>query len=303
MDFAVTFRDWASETTNYPNFVVEMALAHAIGDKVEAAYRRGDLLGKRQAAAGGVVEILHVAATGRRGAADAEASMKREEKAELLNMKPKKMVELLSMKPEEKAELRAKAALKVLRELLDAAKAQVEPIRWRGEGGPEFEDFVHALESGGQHPLLKQWENLKATAAAKRPAASLLDQNTRRLVVLLVESLVRAGLGKGAARKRASEALQRVLPKATTRAIKYWQAGYVLTSDDEWLIAQATEHHGHDLDHLSGLFRGLILYADNPIMAWSAIRRLPHPADNNPQLLLSKISNDSPTYVHARRVA
>jgi integrase len=43
-----TFRDWASETTNFPNQVVEMALAHAVGDKVEAAYRRGDLLRKRQ---------------------------------------------------------------------------------------------------------------------------------------------------------------------------------------------------------------------------------------------------------------
>ena len=48
MDFASTFRDWASETTNFPNHVVEMALAHAIGDKVEAAYRRGDLLAKRR---------------------------------------------------------------------------------------------------------------------------------------------------------------------------------------------------------------------------------------------------------------
>ena len=47
--FRSTFRDWAGETTNYPNFVVEMALAHAIGDKVEAAYRRGDLLAKRKA--------------------------------------------------------------------------------------------------------------------------------------------------------------------------------------------------------------------------------------------------------------
>jgi integrase len=43
-----TFRDWAAECTNYPNHVVEMALAHAIGDKVEAAYRRGDLFKKRQ---------------------------------------------------------------------------------------------------------------------------------------------------------------------------------------------------------------------------------------------------------------
>jgi integrase len=42
--FRSTFRDWAAERTNYPNHVVEMALAHAVGDKVEAAYRRGDLL-------------------------------------------------------------------------------------------------------------------------------------------------------------------------------------------------------------------------------------------------------------------
>jgi integrase len=45
--FRSTFRDWAAETTNYPNHVVEMALAHIIGNKVEASYRRGDLLSKR----------------------------------------------------------------------------------------------------------------------------------------------------------------------------------------------------------------------------------------------------------------
>ncbi|MCK1417638.1 integrase arm-type DNA-binding domain-containing protein [Bradyrhizobium sp. CW4] len=45
--FRSTFRDWAAESTSYPNHVVEMALAHTIGDKVEAAYRRGELLGKR----------------------------------------------------------------------------------------------------------------------------------------------------------------------------------------------------------------------------------------------------------------
>jgi integrase len=43
-----TFRDWAAETTNSPNHVVEMALAHTVGDKVEAAYRRGDLFEKRR---------------------------------------------------------------------------------------------------------------------------------------------------------------------------------------------------------------------------------------------------------------
>ena len=45
--FRSTFRDWASERTNYPRDVAEMALAHTIGDKVEAAYRRGDLMTKR----------------------------------------------------------------------------------------------------------------------------------------------------------------------------------------------------------------------------------------------------------------
>lgn len=47
--FRSTFRDWCSERTNYPRDVAEMALAHAIGDKVEAAYRRGDLFDKRRA--------------------------------------------------------------------------------------------------------------------------------------------------------------------------------------------------------------------------------------------------------------
>jgi integrase len=46
--FRSSFRDWAAERTDYPNHVVEMALAHAVGDKVEAAYRRGDLLAKRR---------------------------------------------------------------------------------------------------------------------------------------------------------------------------------------------------------------------------------------------------------------
>lgn len=46
--FRSTFRDWAAETTSYPNEVVEMALAHTIAGKVEAAYRRGDLLEKRR---------------------------------------------------------------------------------------------------------------------------------------------------------------------------------------------------------------------------------------------------------------
>jgi integrase len=43
-----SFRDWCAERTNFPSEVAEMALAHAVGNKVEAAYRRGDLYQKRQ---------------------------------------------------------------------------------------------------------------------------------------------------------------------------------------------------------------------------------------------------------------
>src|SRR5262249_9431187 len=46
--FRSTFSDWCSERTNFPAEVREMALAHVVGDKVEAAYRRGDLFDKRR---------------------------------------------------------------------------------------------------------------------------------------------------------------------------------------------------------------------------------------------------------------
>jgi integrase len=47
--FRSSFRDWISEATSYPRDVAEMALAHQIEDKSEAAYRRGDLIEKRKA--------------------------------------------------------------------------------------------------------------------------------------------------------------------------------------------------------------------------------------------------------------
>ncbi len=46
--FRSSFRDWASETTGFPHEVCEMALAHTIANKAEAAYRRGDLFEKRR---------------------------------------------------------------------------------------------------------------------------------------------------------------------------------------------------------------------------------------------------------------
>ena len=46
--FRSTFTDWVAERTAYPSEVREMALAHAIGNDTEAAYRRGDLFDKRR---------------------------------------------------------------------------------------------------------------------------------------------------------------------------------------------------------------------------------------------------------------
>jgi integrase len=73
--FRSSFRDWAAERTTFPAEVAEMALAHAVNDKVEAAYRRGDLFQKRRQlaeawarfcaappATGGVVPIRQTAA-------------------------------------------------------------------------------------------------------------------------------------------------------------------------------------------------------------------------------------------------
>ena len=45
--FRATFKTWATERTNFPREVVEAALAHVAGDKVEAAYQRGDVFNKR----------------------------------------------------------------------------------------------------------------------------------------------------------------------------------------------------------------------------------------------------------------
>jgi integrase len=46
--FRSTFKDWCTEQTGFPNEMSEMALAHTVSDKVEAAYRRGDMREKRR---------------------------------------------------------------------------------------------------------------------------------------------------------------------------------------------------------------------------------------------------------------
>jgi integrase len=46
--FRTTFRTWAAECTDYPREIAEMALAHTVGNQVEAAYQRSKLIEKRR---------------------------------------------------------------------------------------------------------------------------------------------------------------------------------------------------------------------------------------------------------------
>jgi integrase len=62
--FRSSFRDWAAERTSFPSEVAEMALAHVVGNKVEAAYRRGDLFDKRRRLMGAWAEFLSKAPAG-----------------------------------------------------------------------------------------------------------------------------------------------------------------------------------------------------------------------------------------------
>lgn len=66
--FRSTFRDWASERTAYPQEVAEMALAHTISNKAEAAYRRGDLFEKRRQMMAAWAEFLADTTLGRSSA-------------------------------------------------------------------------------------------------------------------------------------------------------------------------------------------------------------------------------------------
>ena len=59
--FRSSFRDWGAERTNFPNEMLEMALAHAVSDKVEAAYRRGDMFDKRRKLMDAWAKLLHQA--------------------------------------------------------------------------------------------------------------------------------------------------------------------------------------------------------------------------------------------------
>jgi hypothetical protein len=179
------------------------------------------------------------------------------------------------MKPEDQDELRAQLALAVLGELVIAAKKRTNVLTWRVKGGPEAEDFLEALVTGGSHALLEKWKEQRAINR-NRPPAGALDRTARYTAVVMVKALHRAGLGWGIARKRAAEALADVFPEATADAIKYWQTTFPPVPDDEPRIAGAIERHGHDHGQIIVFFIGLIRFTVNPVAARTA-RYIPIP--------------------------
>jgi len=164
-------------------------------------------------------------------------------------------------------EARALLARKCLWELLAAAKQQVDVATWCKEGGLEAEDLLDAIDSGRPHPLLRSWEERKATVAANRPRPNLRELHARHLAVLLCAALERAGLGKRQARQQVSQLLASqsglFAKPASDHALERWQrAGPALTPEDECVIANAMAKGGPR--EIKAYFVGLLHFALNP---------------------------------------
>jgi hypothetical protein len=179
------------------------------------------------------------------------------------------------MKPEDRDEARRLAALSMLEQSLANMRKQLSLLDWRADGGPEAEAFLHALKTGGSHPVLEKWQELRRTDAAHRPAPDPSDLNVRRLVILMVEALsrTRTRLGKGAARKQAATAVRQVFP-ATADAIRGWQDIYSLTPDDEKWIADALKRCGDDHSLIKDWFVKQIELVVDPAAAYVTRRIL-----------------------------
>jgi len=169
---------------------------------------------------------------------------------------------------EDKArELLARAAFWML---LDAAKKRTDIVQWRNAGGFEMEAVLLALDTGGQHPYLREWEARKA-AAANRPAPGLRERGARRLAVLCRFALERAGAGKGQARRQIAKALERTgrrtgLPAASADTIERWErAESELTPEDKQVIDNALRCCGRDHEALTTHFLGLMMFRHSPL--------------------------------------
>jgi hypothetical protein len=154
-------------------------------------------------------------------AADAGALMKRRE---VIIVPASKDTELDHRK--DVGDARAVRAVKCLRALVEAAKEQVDFVKWVAEGGLDAEALLVALDRGGWHAALHLWEERKASSAANRPAPAPYELAARRFAVLMVRTLQQTGLGKHQARILAARELaaKKLFERApTAKSIAHWE--------------------------------------------------------------------------------
>jgi hypothetical protein len=169
-------------------------------------------------------------------------------------------------------EARALRALACLWTALDELQ-KGNPIAWREAGGFDAQDLLRALETGGAHPLLRKWEELKAGPARNRPPPGASEQAARRLIVLLRVALERTGLSKAAARKHIASALQKygrqIGLSSATETLRHWERDLKppLGPQDEAAIAHALDRCGKNRALLVKHFLGFVEFARKPLPA------------------------------------
>jgi hypothetical protein len=115
--------------------------------------------------------------------------------------------------------------LKLLWQLVKAARDQVDPYTWIKEGGLDAEEFLECVESGRWHPLLRRWHVMKGTSGANRPAPTSRDRAARRLVVLAVIALQRVvSTDDDGARRTVAAAMAKLFEDApSAETIHHWE--------------------------------------------------------------------------------
>lgn len=162
---------------------------------------------------------------------------------------------------------RAARAELCLWQMVNVFKQRMDPAAALNFGLHEAESYLEAVATGGKHPLVTAY---KARAKAGRPPATGNERQARRLCVLAVIALSRAGMEKAAARTKVCELLKHPLLFAevpTADALEQWELRLKppLTVGDEVLLARAVTRCGvKDLRELALYFVGMAHSLLNP---------------------------------------
>jgi hypothetical protein len=171
---------------------------------------------------------------------------------------------------EEISNRRAERAELCLWQLLLAAKQQTDPATWLNLGLLEAEAYLEAVHDGTRHPLITAHEQRAATRRHSHPPPPANEMLARRLVVLALIALRRAGARKETACRRVNAELKRVplfAQAPSAGALDHWERRLSppLTPADEILLARGLTRCGiGDLGSLAAYFLGMAHVAFNP---------------------------------------